>query len=65
MSSDESEMELNEPKEEVGEKGPLEEKLVGHESDPEDEDSEVQDFDSDSREKDDSSDPDYDPSRDH
>ena len=71
MSSDESEMEhegemeLDEPEDEVGENEPLEEGLVGHESNLEEKDSKMQDFDSDSEDEDDDfSDPDYDPFRD-
>ena len=65
VSSNEGEIELDqdeqEPAEEVGENEHLEEEVVGHESDPEDEDSKMQDFDS-GEEDDDSSDLNYDPS---
>ena len=69
LSSDEGETELykdmEKPDEEVGEHEPLEGELEGHNSDPEDEDLEMEDVDSDFRvEDDDSSHPGYDPSRD-
>ena len=61
VSSNEGEME---PEEEEGEHEAIEEGL-GHDSDPEDEDLEMQDFDNDSGEEDvDSSDPNYNPFRD-
>ena len=68
MSFDKGGMELDELKEElaeeVGENKPLVVELVGHESDPGDEDLEMQDLDSElGEEDDDSSDPDYDSSR--
>ena len=68
VSFDKGGMELDELKEElaeeVGENKPLVVELVGHESDPGDEDLEMQDLDSElGEEDDDSSDPDYDSSR--
>ena len=64
VSFDEGEMEPDKNKE-VGEPEPLEEELEGHKNDPEDENLEMTDVDSDSGEEDDdSSNPDYDPSRD-